>query len=96
LPGTTLAWRAALGAGKSLKGHLQAMCDQTCARIHVYEIKAAALPKICSQDTVDEQMRLVKGRKAVVVLPLPRLPPPPVSLPRSPSPHFPDSRGHGA
>jgi hypothetical protein len=32
-----------LGAGKSLKGHLQAIRGQICVRIHENEIEAAAL-----------------------------------------------------
>jgi hypothetical protein len=85
VPGTSLAGLAALGAGKSLKDHLQAMRDQIRVRIHVYEIKAAALPAIGSQDTVDEQARLAEGLKAIVVLPLPRLPPPPLPYPVRPA-----------
>jgi hypothetical protein len=85
LPGTSLAWLAALGAGKSLKGHLQALREQIRVRIHVYEIKAVALPAIGSQDTVVEQTRLVEGLKAIVVLPLPRLPPPPLPYPSRPA-----------
>jgi hypothetical protein len=38
-----------------LKGRIQTMCERIWARIHVYEIKAAALPAISSQGTVDEQ-----------------------------------------
>jgi hypothetical protein len=93
LPGTTLAWLAAPGAGNVLKGHLQAMRDQFRSRIHVCEIKAAALPAIGSQGTADEQMRLAEGLNAIVVLPLPRLPPPlsltppaQLNLPRQPRP----------
>jgi hypothetical protein len=83
--GTTLTLLAALGAGKSLKHHLQAMRDQTRVRIHVYEIKAATPPAIGSQDTADVQARLVQGLKAIVVLPLPRLPPPPLHYPVRPA-----------
>jgi hypothetical protein len=57
------------------------MRDQIRVRIHVYEIKAAALPAIGSLDTADEQTRLVEGLKAIVVLPLSRLPPPPLPYP---------------
>ena len=85
VPGTSLAGLAALGAGKTLKDHLQAMRDQIRVRIHVYEIKAAALPAIGSQDTVGEQTRLVEELKAVVVLPLPPLPPPPLPYPVRPA-----------
>jgi hypothetical protein len=76
---------AALGAGKYLKCHLQAIRDQIPVRIHVYEIKAAALPAIGSRDAVDEQARLVQGFKVIVVLPLPRLPPPPLPYPVHPA-----------
>jgi hypothetical protein len=78
VPGITLTWLAALGAEKSLKDLLQAMRDQTRARMLIYEIKAAALPAIGSQDTVDEQTRLAEGPKAIVVLPFPHFPPPPL------------------
>ena len=61
------------------------MRDQIRVRIHVYEIKAAALPAIGSQDTVGEQTRLVEELKAVVVLPLPPLPPPPLPYPVRPA-----------
>jgi hypothetical protein len=54
------------------------MRDQIRARIHVHEIKAAVLPAIGSPDTVNELTRLVEGLKAIVVLPLPRFPPPPL------------------
>jgi hypothetical protein len=57
--GTTLAWLAVLGAGNFLKDHLQAMRDEIRVRIHMFEIKAAALPAIDSQRTVNEQTRLV-------------------------------------
>jgi hypothetical protein len=65
IPGTTLAWLAALGAGKS---HLQVMRDQ----IRVYEMKAAALPAIGSQDSADEWTRLV-GFASPVLAPSPAL-----------------------
>jgi hypothetical protein len=81
LPGTSLAWPAILGAGKSLKDHLQATRKEIRARVHVHEIKAAALPATGSQVTTGEQTRLVEGLKAIVVLPLPRLPPPPLPYP---------------
>jgi len=81
MPGSSLAGLAALGAGKPLKDHLQAMRDQIRARIHVYEIKAAALPAIGSRDAAVKQTRLAEGVKAIVVLPLPRLPPPPLPYP---------------
>ena len=47
-------------------------------RVHVYEIKAATLPAIGGQDTVEEQTRVAEELEAIVVLPLPRLPPPPL------------------
>jgi hypothetical protein len=84
LPGATLAWLAVLGAGKSFKGHHQAMRDQICVRIHVYEIKEDALLAIGSQETADEQTRLAEGPKAIVVLLLPRFPPPPLPYPARP------------
>ena len=53
-PGIFFAELAALGPGKSLKDHSQAMRDHIRVRIHVYNIKAAALPAIGSQDAADE------------------------------------------
>jgi hypothetical protein len=50
--------------------------------MHVHEIKVAALLAIGSHQTVDKQARLAERPKAIVVLPLPRLPPP---LPGSPA-----------
>jgi hypothetical protein len=58
-------------------------------RIHENEIEAAALLAIGNQDTIDEQTRLVERPKAIVVLPLSRLPPPPLpytSRPAHPAP----------
>jgi hypothetical protein len=93
VPDSTLVWLAALGAGNSLKDHLQTIRDRIRVHIHVYEIKAAELPAIGSQDTVDEQTRLSEKLKAIVMFPLPRLPPPPLpyrtaqpTLPRQPKP----------
>jgi hypothetical protein len=96
LQGTSLAGLvglAALGVGKSLKDHPQTLRDQTRVHIRACEIKAAALPAIGSQDTADEQTRLLEGLKAIVALPLPRSPPHPPPYvtrqahpPRQPSP----------
>jgi hypothetical protein len=84
-PCTSLAGLAALGAGKSVKDHLQAMRDQIRVRVHVYEIKAATLPAIGDRDSTEELERLVEALKAIVVLPLPRLPPPPLPYPVRPT-----------
>ena len=91
-----LASLAALGVEKSFEGHLEAMRDKILVRIRVYAIKAVAHPAVGSQDTVDEQTRLMTGHKAIALMPLPRFPPSSVSLPCPPSPPCFDSRGHGA